>query len=70
MRVGVDSYSFHRFFGEFREGEDLVETSWETSDFISAVKEMGVDGVASKPVFSRMKMISGMNFQLSREKRI
>ena len=51
MRVGVDSYSFHRFFGEFREGEDLVETSWETADFISAVKEMGVDGVSLETCF-------------------
>ena len=41
MRVGVDSYSFHRFFGELRAGEDGVETSWNTVDFISTVKEMG-----------------------------
>ena len=51
MRVGVDSYSFHRFFGELRAGEDGVETSWNTVDFISTVKEMGVDGVSLETCF-------------------
>jgi sugar phosphate isomerase/epimerase len=51
MRVGVDSYSFHRFFGELRAGEEAVETSWNTADFISTVKEMGVDGVSLETCF-------------------
>ena len=51
MRVGVDSYSFHRFFGELRAGEDGVETSWNTVDFISTVKEVGVDGVSLETCF-------------------
>ncbi|MDG2351632.1 MAG: sugar phosphate isomerase/epimerase [Acidimicrobiales bacterium] len=51
MRVGVDSYSFHRFFGELRAGEDGVETSWNTVDFISTVKEMGVDGISLETCF-------------------
>ena len=34
MRIGVDSYSFHRFFGEFREGEEFIDTSRRTADFI------------------------------------
>ena len=51
MRIGVDSYSFHRFFGEFREGEEFIDTSWRTADFISTVEQMGVEGISLETCF-------------------
>ena len=46
MRVGIDTYSYHRFFGEIREGEEDPGTHWTTWDFLSRAAELGVDGVS------------------------
>ena len=46
MRVGIDTYSYHRFFGEIREGEEDPGTRWTTWDFLARAIELGVDGVS------------------------
>lgn len=46
MRVGIDTYSYHRFFGEIREGEEDPGTRWTTWDFLDRAAELGVDGVS------------------------
>lgn len=46
MRVGIDTYSYHRFFGETREGEEDPGTRWTTWDFLARAIELGVDGVS------------------------
>ena len=46
MRIGVDSYSYHRFFGELRSAELPVEEAWATEDFLNRCVELGVDGVS------------------------
>ncbi|MCY4371035.1 MAG: sugar phosphate isomerase/epimerase [bacterium] len=46
MRVGIDSYSYHRFFGEIREGEEDPGTRWTTWDFLDRAVDLGVDGVS------------------------
>ena len=46
MRVGIDTYSYHRFFGEIREGEEDPETRWTTWDFLDRAVELEVDGVS------------------------
>ena len=46
MRVGIDTYSYHRFFGEIREGEEDPGTRWTTWDFLARAAELGVDGVS------------------------
>ena len=46
MRVGIDTYSYHRFFGEIREGEEDPGTRWTTWDFLDRAGELGVDGVS------------------------
>lgn len=46
MRVGVDSYSYHRYFGEIREGESDPGTRWSTWDFLDRSIELAVDGVS------------------------
>ena len=46
MRVGIDTYSYHRFFGEIREGEEDPGTRWTTWDFLARAFELGVDGVS------------------------
>ena len=46
MRVGIDTYSYHRFFGEIREGEEDPGTRWTTWDFLDRAAELEVDGVS------------------------
>jgi len=46
MRVGIDTYSYHRFFGEIREGEEDPGTRWTTWDFVDRAAELRVDGVS------------------------
>lgn len=51
MRVGIDTYSYHRFFGEIREGEEDPGTRWTTWDFLARAAELGVDGVSLETCF-------------------
>ncbi len=46
MRVGIDTYSYHRFFGEIREGESDPGIRWTTWDFLDRSIELAVDGVS------------------------
>lgn len=46
MRVGIDSYSYHRFFGEVRVGEEDPGIRWTTWDFLNRAADLGVDGVS------------------------
>lgn len=46
MRVGVDSYSYHRFFGEVRVGERDPGIRWTTWEFLDRAAELEVDGVS------------------------
>ena len=51
MRVGIDSYSYHRFFGELRAGESPVGERWSTDDFWDRCARLGVDGVSLETCF-------------------
>lgn len=46
MRIGIDSYSYHRYFGEIRAGEEDPGIRWTTWDFLDRAVELGVDGVS------------------------
>lgn len=46
MRAGIDSYSYHRYFGEMREGEEDPGVRWDTWDFLERAAGLGADGVS------------------------
>lgn len=46
MRVGIDTYTYHRRFGDVRPSESPVEAGWTTADVIARCVEMAVDGVS------------------------
>ena len=46
MRTGIDSYSYHRYFGEMREGEEDPGVRWDTWDFLERAAGLGADGVS------------------------
>lgn len=53
MRVGIDSYAYHRFFGEVRLGESPTDTRWTdgVADVVDAVTAAGVSSVSLETCF-------------------
>ena len=52
MKVGIDSYCFHRYFGEVYEEQDAPGTSWDMKeDFLGFALDQRVDEVALESAF-------------------
>lgn len=51
MKVGIDSYCFHRFFGEVYPQQQTPERSMTLQDFIEFAKTLAVDGVSLESCF-------------------
>jgi 3-oxoisoapionate decarboxylase len=51
MKVGIDSYCFHRFFGEVYPQQERPEQSMTLEDFIEAARSLAVDGVSIESCF-------------------
>lgn len=52
MKIGIDSYSYHRYFGEVYEGlENPPKYEMTLEDFIKRSIELGVDGVSLETCF-------------------
>ena len=54
MRLGLDSYSYHRYFGEFREGEEDPGIRWSHEDFMRRAGELGLEGVSLETCYLPM----------------
>ena len=51
MKIGVDSYCFHRFFGEVYPEQPQPPKSMTLEDFIGLARELSVDGVSLESCF-------------------
>lgn len=51
MGIGIDSFSYHRFFGEFGPYESRTSVRWTTADFLDRATELAVDAVALQTVY-------------------
>jgi sugar phosphate isomerase/epimerase len=51
LKVGIDNYSYHRFFGEVYPGQEAPAQGMTTEDFLERAKELGVDGVSLESCF-------------------
>jgi len=51
MKVGIDSYCYHRFFGEVYPDQDPPEKEMTMEDFLVRAKELDVDGVSLESCF-------------------
>jgi sugar phosphate isomerase/epimerase len=67
MKIGIDSYCYHRYFGEVYEGvEEQPDYTMTLEDFIKRAIELKVDGVSLETCFipsfdeSYLKKIKGM----------
>jgi hypothetical protein len=53
MKMGIDSYCFHRLFGEVYEGQPVPDNAMTMEDFLAFAVELGVDGVSLGAVSRR-----------------
>ncbi len=51
MKVGIDSYCYHRFFGEVYPDQRAPATAMTLEGFLARAKELGVDGVSLESCF-------------------
>ena len=51
MKVGIDSYCYHRFLGEVYPHQNAPDKQMTVEDFIKRAKELGVDGVSLESCF-------------------
>ncbi len=51
MKVGIDSYCFHRFFGEVYDEQPQPPFQMTMEDFLTFAKELEVDGVSLESCF-------------------
>ena len=51
MKIGIDSYSFHRFFGEVYPHQKEPSEKISYIDFLEIAKQMNVDGVCLESCF-------------------
>ena len=51
LKVGIDNYSYHRFFGEVYPQQETPEKQMTIEDFLKRAKELGVDGVSLESCF-------------------
>jgi sugar phosphate isomerase/epimerase len=51
MNIGIDSYCFHRFFGEVYDGQPVPERPMTMEDFLAFARGLEVDGVSLESCF-------------------
>jgi sugar phosphate isomerase/epimerase len=51
MKVGIDSYCYHRFFGEVYPDQKKPAKDWTMQDFLKRAKQLKVDGVSLESCF-------------------
>jgi sugar phosphate isomerase/epimerase len=51
MKIGIDSYCFHRFFGEVYPQQERPERSMTLEKFIETARSLAVDGVSLESCF-------------------
>lgn len=51
MKIGIDSYCYHRFFGEVYPDQQPPEKKMTMEDFLVRARQLGVDGVSLESCF-------------------
>src|SRR5262245_31117673 len=51
MKVGIDSYCYHRYFGEVYPSQAPTQERWTAEDFVRRAVELRVDGVSLETCF-------------------
>lgn len=51
LKIGIDNYCYHRFFGEVYPQQTAPENNMTTEGYLARAKELGVDGVSLESCF-------------------
>jgi sugar phosphate isomerase/epimerase len=51
MKIGIDSYCYHRYFGEVYPFQKPTQERWTVDRFINRATELGVEGVSLETCF-------------------
>jgi 3-oxoisoapionate decarboxylase len=51
MKIGIDSYCYHRYFGEIYPDQSDPGVRWSFLDFVNRAAQLGVDGVSLESCF-------------------
>jgi 3-oxoisoapionate decarboxylase len=51
MKIGIDSYCYHRYFGEVYDFQTAPHIRWTPDDFLRRAAELRVDGVSLETCF-------------------
>jgi len=51
MKIGIDSYCYHRLFGEVYRGQEKPDTILSFEDFLTKVENLNIDGVSLESCF-------------------
>jgi sugar phosphate isomerase/epimerase len=51
MKIGIDSYCYHRYFGEVYNFQTAPDKRWTPEDFLNRAIELHVDGVSLETCF-------------------
>ncbi|MFT2008314.1 sugar phosphate isomerase/epimerase family protein [Pontibacter sp. 13R65] len=51
MKVGIDSYCYHRLFGEVYPGQNKPDKTLSFEDFMMKIGDMGIEGVSLESCF-------------------
>ena len=51
MKIGIDSYCYHRYFGEIYDFQKAPKKRWALEDFVKRAIELKVDGVSLETCF-------------------
>lgn len=71
MKVGIDSYCYHRYFGEIYPDQTDPGKRWTFHDFVKRAVQLGVDGVSLESCFFESleaKYLSDMKAVLDQHK--
>src|ERR1700760_45904 len=51
MKIGIDSYCYHRFFGEVYKQQSMPQRRMTLEEFLTRAKDLQVDGVSLESCF-------------------
>jgi sugar phosphate isomerase/epimerase len=58
--IGIDSFAYHRWFGEQSEWEESRPERWDAHDFLRRASEHGADGVSLQTVYLTSTMVDAV----------
>ena len=50
-QVGIESYSYHRYFGELTKWEAPLDDRWSVDQFLLRARQLGVQAVSLQTVY-------------------